>query len=329
MTSEHLIRLIARLYPAAYRAEHGEEVLSTVRDSLSSSRRGTAALELADLAAHALRERVRFTATSRSGAVAATAAPLAAGSAIALSLVFLVFAETPWAPERGFDWNVWHRFGPFATLGPLAYLAWLLVFVAVLAGRGGTARLLTAMAMALSAAIVPLSHLTKIQRPPAYMLVALALFGLIVLAAPSDPIRRAMDRRVLTAWTVLLTGFLSGISLEYGLPQTQPALGDTRPLWYMGRDSIVAMGDLLPWALALLLVVSVLCLRLNRRLPLAAVAVTLPWAVFVHGISGRPSPVLVALVCAAGLAGLIPPLSLLDTRDRTDRRVVLPDGDPD
>jgi hypothetical protein len=117
MTSERLIRLITRLYPADYRAERGEEILSTVRDCLSSLRRGTAALELADLAGHAFRERIRLTAISRSGAVAATSAPLAAGSAIALSLAF---AEPPWAPEQNVNWHIWQRFGhsPPSDLSP-------------------------------------------------------------------------------------------------------------------------------------------------------------------------------------------------------------------
>lgn len=321
MTSERLIRLIIRLYPVAYRTEHQEEILSTVRDSLSSLRRGGAALELADLAGQAFRERVRLTATSMAGAVLATAAPLAAGSAIALSLVFLVFAELSREPIQSVGWRT---FGPFATLGPIAYLAWMMVFLVAVAGRDRTARLMTGTATALSVVIVPLAWFTGMQRPLGYVPAALVLFGVIVLAAPVDPMRRSpLERRPLTAWMVLFTGVLSIIVLDYGLAErtlVAPRFSLPRLLWYFGTDANAALGSLMPYALGLLLVVSVLCLWLNRRLFPAVIAVTFPWAVFAYGASERPSVLIVASLCAAGLAGLVLTLSVIDRRRRASAR---------
>jgi hypothetical protein len=125
-----MFRLVIRLYPAAHRAAHGDEIMSTARDSLESQGPLGVLRELADLTVHALRERTRLTATSAVGAVATAAAPLAAGSAVALSLVFLAFAE----------WTSGGLGHPFATLGAIPYLAWLLVFLSAVVKRAGAAR---------------------------------------------------------------------------------------------------------------------------------------------------------------------------------------------
>lgn len=101
-----------------------------------------------------------------------------------------------------------------------------------------------------------------------------------------------------------MAGILSGICLEYG------------PLWYWGNDTIEAMGALLPVALGCLFVLSLLGLRLNRRLPFAVAVVALPWAVFCFGTPGRPSPVFVAIAGAAALASVFPLLRTIDTDHR-------------
>ncbi|MCO6010746.1 hypothetical protein NE236_37885 [Actinoallomurus purpureus] len=306
MTSDRLFRLIIRLYPAAYRTAHEAETVSTARESLASQGRVGATRELADLTVHALRERTRLTATSAVGAVAAVAAPLAAGSAVALSLVFTAFAE--WTKRRAGNSQPAHGFGPFATLGAIPYLIWILVFLAAVFGRGAAARRLTGIAMAASVALVPLAHLTHMDRPRLYVLGSLVLFGMIVLAAPIDPLGRSpLDRRALTVCTLVMTGILSGISLEYG------------PLWYWGNDTIDAIGALMPGALGFLLLVSVLCMRLNRRLPFAVIVVMFPWGVFCYGTPGRPSLFFGGVVCAAALAGFVLLLPKIDVDHRRDR----------
>lgn len=188
------------------------------------------------------------------------------------------------------------------------------MFLAAVSGHGGAARVLAGMATAVAVALVPLDHLTGMNRPPLYMLGALTLFGVIVLAAPADPLRRApLDRGGLTVYTVAMTGILSGISLEYGLPALSYP-GGSRPLWYYGTDAITAMGHLMPYVLGLLLAGSLLSLRPNRRLPLGVAVVTFPWALFVYGTPARPSAVLVAVVCAAGFAALILRIGAVESR---------------
>jgi hypothetical protein len=133
------------------------------------------------------------------------------------------------------------------------------------------------------------------------MLGSLALFGLITLAAPTDPLGRSpLDRRMLSACTLVMAGILTGIRLEYG------------PLWYFGNDTIEAMGALLPVALGGLFVLSLLCLRLDRRLPFAVAVVALPWAVFCIGTPGRPSRVFMGIAGAAALAAVFPLLRAID-----------------
>jgi hypothetical protein len=302
-TTDRFIGLIVRLHPPAYRAEHHAEIASTARDSLAAQGRLGAVRELADLAAHALRQRTGLAATSAPGAVAAAAAPLTVASAIAVSGVFLAFAEWDWwdgiyPPEIG------PRVGPFTTLGPVAYIAWLLVLVAVIFGRGGAARSLTRLATAVSIAIVPLAWSTALERPPLFVLSALVLLGTVALAAPVDPLGRSpLDRRVVIVGTLAIAGFLSAISFGYG------TLDRPRPLGYR-VGSIHAIGYWTAVALVTLLVVSLLCLRLDRRLPLVAAVVAYPWAVLAYGAyltspAPAPVPLTAAAMCVAGLIGLV------------------------
>lgn len=109
--------------------------------------------------------------------MAAGAAPLAAASAIALSGVSLVCAEWAWSPDPYIRDPHLGTLGPFPMLGPIVYLTWLLVFLMTIAGRAGAARLLTAVAVVASGAIVALAWLAGVDRPRLYLLSALALFG--------------------------------------------------------------------------------------------------------------------------------------------------------
>jgi hypothetical protein len=118
-------------------------------------------------------------------------------------MVFLAFAE--WAGGQG-----GRGFGPFATLGAIPYLVWLLAFVAAVVKRPGAARRLAGVAVAVSIALVPLAQVAHLDRPRLSMLGSLVLFGLITLAAPTDPLGRSpLDRRALSACTLVMAGILT------------------------------------------------------------------------------------------------------------------------
>ncbi|WP_329519054.1 hypothetical protein [Spirillospora sp. NBC_01491] len=291
-----LIRFVVRLHPKVDRAE----ITSTLQDTLAEQGRASAARELADLAAHGLRQRTGLTAASPAGALLASVAPLATASAVALSSLFLLFAEWDWKPNPyGRNPSVDHL-GPFDTLGPIAYFMWLLVSLAALRGRGGAVRLLAAVAVVATLVIVPLASFTGVDRPPLYLLSALSLFGVIVLAAPVDPLRRpTRDRRTLATGTAAVFLILTIFVLGYG----EAFSGAARPLWY--RDgSTGPMGVMVECSLVVALVASVLCLRLNRRLPLTVAVVGLPWVVFALGTGARPGSFTAAVLSGAGLIAL-------------------------
>ncbi|GII57567.1 hypothetical protein Pth03_59560 [Planotetraspora thailandica] len=305
--SERLIRIIVGLYPLAYRAEHQSEITSTARDSLAGRGPIEAVREAADLAVHALRQRIGLTVGSVPGTLAASAAPLAAASAIALSGVFLVCAEWTWAPNPYLRDQYLGHLGPFPTLGPIVYLTWLLVFLTTITGRSGVARFLTAVAVAASVAIIPLAWLTGVDRPRLYLLSALTLLGSIVLAAPVDPLKRLpSDRKTLVIATVTITGILSAATLVHGFiyADSLPWATPVAP-WYLSPVVLKDVGSLVGPVLVTALIVSAVCMRWNRQLPLAIVMVALPWAVFAYGASEYRLNRLAAIgTCVAGLIAL-------------------------
>jgi hypothetical protein len=112
----------------------------------------------------------------------------------------------------------------------------------------------------------------------------------------------------------------------------------TRPLWYrdlpalqfLGEPAIQLLGESVVAALVTALAVSLLCLRLNRRLPLAITVLAYPWAVFVYGtLAESPglAPVPAAAMCAAGLGAFGLAVATVSAVCRAGRRGALRTGD--
>ncbi|MFJ2582939.1 hypothetical protein [Kitasatospora aureofaciens] len=78
------------LYPAKYRAAHGEEIAAVFAETVQDTGPGTALREWTALAAHALRLRTRLSSTDPLGRIAAGAAPFILAGAAGLSMVRLL-----------------------------------------------------------------------------------------------------------------------------------------------------------------------------------------------------------------------------------------------
>ncbi|MFF3715988.1 hypothetical protein [Streptomyces prasinus] len=80
-----MIDVLVRLYPAAYRAAHGQEIVDVHREMTAGLPRAVRLRADADLAAHALRVRLRLDSASSAGQLFAMAAPFALAAAAVTS----------------------------------------------------------------------------------------------------------------------------------------------------------------------------------------------------------------------------------------------------
>src|SRR5688572_18858499 len=140
-------RRLLLAYPPGYRAERGDEILSTLLDEARPGQRYPTFRDAIDLLVHAIRRRAGVT------------ADFDAGLAIA----------APWALAiaAGISAFVWWQVEPLIpTVGPAVYAAWVL---AALAAR----KLVVAMAIAVTA-VAPFAALsTSAERPPLWIVIPL------------------------------------------------------------------------------------------------------------------------------------------------------------
>ena len=275
-------RLIA-LYPPDYRNAHGAVIRGTLLDA-ADARGGRAPLtELAGVAAHAVRLRLGLNSDAAVGRVATAVAPLAAGSAVALSLVLLVFGEwAPWIVKDGH----YHlgEVGPFFTLGSVAYLFWALIALAALAVGGALGqriiRVGAGSAALLGLALVPVAAVAELQRPPMHVLAALALFGLLVVAAPRDA-AQALDEFV----NVFL-GVASALTLGFGLTLAPELDRDWGAQYMFYIRDVTSLAMVIPvMATLAILGIAVFCRR-DRRWLAATIVTSIAWVPYSLGLYG-------------------------------------------
>ncbi|WP_434739302.1 hypothetical protein [Micromonospora sp. SH-82] len=246
---ERRYRKLLRVYPTSYRQARGAEIIGTYLDLAESERRWPSILDVTDVLAGGIRERLR----------AVGAADLLPGVRLAAVLSFITATTLAgfWAAaETVTVSDTWGSpsFGPFATTGIVVWASWLLAAVVhVLA----PARVHIAIGLALSttAAVVPVAALFELPRPYMFVLVPQAMLGFLALAIPTHTARRhrLMPLTVAAAAALIAAGALSGRStwfyrFSYGgafLPEAGAALlltamltaailslrGDTRGLW--------------------------------------------------------------------------------------------------
>ncbi|MFD8424888.1 hypothetical protein [Streptomyces sp. NPDC059466] len=213
--------VLARLYPAAYRAAHGQEIVDVHREMTAGMPRPARLRADADLAAHALRVRLRLDSASRAGRLLALAAPfaLAAGavnSGLHLTRWYAGLVLSP-APVRV---QLSTMEGPWALYLLLSLLVCVGAVIA-LTGRWGLGVGVAACGLLGTAAQWAVG--TRVYDDEAVSPVAALLTVAVVLACPPD---RRGDRRwsaaagamAAVAWfpVVVVDTRAFGVTTDYG-----------------------------------------------------------------------------------------------------------------
>jgi hypothetical protein len=187
MSDEQLTLAYRKLlfaYPQRYRAERGDELIGTYLE-MTGDRRGPRLADATDLILGGLRQRLRGRGLAGlpDGLPIAAALAMAAGSALAV--FFLLTVEPGRVSTEG-----WLRVGPFATLGSVVFVAWLLAAVTAAVAPGAPTRLAVAGTIATLLVVTVLSKqslaIVQIDGLPAYIIVPLLGLALIALAQTRD-----------------------------------------------------------------------------------------------------------------------------------------------
>jgi hypothetical protein len=173
---------LLRAYPLDYRRSRGAEIVGTYLDLAGPDRRWPSPADAVDLVRGGLRQRLR----------AAGLLGLAAGARFAAVPSFLVasalagvwsVAEADPAPA---EWGIPH-FGPFASLGVVAWAAWLIAVLTAALSPGRATRAVLGVALLVTVATVPASALTGLPRPPLFVLLPQVVLGAMALLLPGQP----------------------------------------------------------------------------------------------------------------------------------------------
>ncbi|QKW18452.1 hypothetical protein HUT16_04665 [Kitasatospora sp. NA04385] len=260
-------RLLMGLYPARYRAAHGADIAAVFAETTGGLPRRAVLRERFDLAAHALRLRLRIGPTDPVGRVLAGAAPVALALAAGRCLFFLLtqLHETAYRLLHPYP-NLGRG---YAVLGAALLLAgtlpWLLALALTVLGRWRAARITGVLAALTGAGIQWWEGVYAMWEVG--FLVGLLLIGVLGLLAPAD----LVDATARGRWEA------AGLALGVGLPMT---VVGPQGLTFLD-DVDLSVGVLLPAWLCTVTAVALL-LRLSGRRPdrlrAAGVALgALPW----------------------------------------------------
>jgi hypothetical protein len=187
MSDEQLTLAYRKLlfaYPQRYRAERGEELIGAYLEMAGDRRRPQFA-DATDLILGGMRQRLRSAGLAglADGLPIAAALAMAAGSALAV--FFLLTVESGKVPTVG-----WLRVGPFATLGSVVFVAWLLAAVTAAVAPGTPTRLAVAGTIGTLLVVTVLSMkslaMIQVEGLPAYIIMPLLGLALIALAQARD-----------------------------------------------------------------------------------------------------------------------------------------------
>ncbi|MFF4340667.1 hypothetical protein ACFY00_12100 [Kitasatospora sp. NPDC001540] len=308
-------RLVMRLYPDRYRAAHGQDIAAVLAETTEGLNRREVLREHVDLAAHALRLRLRIGPTDPAGRLLAGAAPLALAIAAGRALAFL--------PAQSYE--AVHRIRhPFPNLGlGQAVLAavllladslpWLLALAFALAGRWRAARTTGALAALTGIGLQLLEPVDTLWQ--VYCIVVPAIVGALLLLAPTDLVdTTARGRREAVGLALGIAVPMIAV-IRYGIPFLGPL-----PLSYVSTLTL--------WQCTVTAVL--LLLRLSGRRPdgLRAAGVLLaplPWltnlALAVADSSQRLSVVVLyggACLAPAAVAAALAAAAHVGRRARTN-----------
>lgn len=209
---ERHYRRLLLAYPAAYRAERGDEIVGTYLDAAGSDQRLPSVADATDVIRGGLRQHLRANRATGLIAGAPVAATFALTAAVVLAAVWLAYVELPPAPS----WWVRAQVGPFRSLGALVWIAWLGAGLAALALPARLTRWVVAAALAATVAAEPVAALSGYDRPPLLVLVPQLALGLLALGWPTRPAWTARLAPTLAGTVaVLLTVRIGGAAYDY------------------------------------------------------------------------------------------------------------------
>ncbi|GGM61988.1 hypothetical protein GCM10011608_53880 [Micromonospora sonchi] len=297
---ERRYRRLLRAYPTDYRRDRGDEIVGTYLDLAGPGRRWPSLADAADLGRGGLRQRLR----------AAGATDLIPGVRLAglLALITAAFLAGFWTlverngpdPELGVP-----GFGPFVSVGVIAWLAWLAPALLMLFAPGRPTRVAVTVAVLATAMVPVVSGLADVPRPPLYALASQFALGVLALAVGN---RLPLPARALPG-TAALAGAGTALFL----------VGPAHWSWYGWRpeDILPATGGML-LALAIVLAIG-LGIRRDAQGGWTVAALLTPIGLLsVHilaGIvdavaSGAPRPTYPTLIATAVAVALLGPALL-------------------
>ena len=301
MSLERAYRRLLLAYPAHWRAQRAEEVLSVLLDTAEArgARRPSAA-EALDLVGHGLLARTAGLGAVLDARTRELTALLALASLTALSLLCLLMAEWwPWPvtplppeamPEPAVPVSDWPGTpGPFLTLGGPLFLALLLPALLAMAGRPRAGRLLLLGLVPVVVAVPLIARVLELNRPALWTLCGLLAFSGLALLAP---VRRG-------ALLAVLSAAMSAAAL-CAVVANSASGSDERSDFYYSYDRLQNLVDHAPLAVAL-----VLAFAAGRRAVLPAALVGACWLATLAAQSGaRGSGRSLSLPLATGAVGL-------------------------
>ncbi|MFJ8434056.1 hypothetical protein ACIQ9P_22410 [Kitasatospora sp. NPDC094019] len=221
------------LYPAEYRAAHGEEINAVFAEAVRHAGPRTALREWVALAAHAVRLRTRLGSSDPAGRILAGAAPALLAGGAALNLIHLWFGALP--PVSDAHWM----------LGAAQTTPWALALLCLTLGRWAPARalVLAAVAVRVGVAVAALFHpaaaFTRSPELPGLW----AVTAVLVLIAPPDAVDLSRPGRAWAIGSAAAVALpLSGLTALWlgtrpedypalAFPPLQQALLDLSPAW--------------------------------------------------------------------------------------------------
>ncbi|MFJ1931923.1 MULTISPECIES: hypothetical protein [unclassified Kitasatospora] len=183
------------IYPAAYRASHGEEIAAVFAESVEGADRRTVLREWVTLAAHAARLRTRLSSGDPAGRALAGAAPFLLAGGAALAFVQLVM--TFFVADTRFDLMGLHTTAATA-VGAVQAAPWVLALLGAGLGHWGAARLLVLVGVLarIGAAVGYAVHPAGVLFLSLHQLPLWLLLGVPLLIAPPDGVDQRVRARV-------------------------------------------------------------------------------------------------------------------------------------
>ncbi|MEV0534280.1 hypothetical protein [Kitasatospora sp. NPDC050463] len=302
------------LYPAAYRASHGEEIAAVFAESVQGGDRGTVVREWAALAAHAARLRTRLSSRDPAGRILAGAAPfmLAGGAGLAtVHLVMGLFLTVPLFELGGSNATA------TAVVGAVQTAPWILALLCAALGRWGYARVLV-----LAGTLARIGAFAGYFVHPAgafaqylFLLPLWLLLAAPILIAPPDAVDQSTRGR--TGVTIA--------ALALALPMTALVLrwpwrgaGDySEPVFSTGLQTLLDVSSAWPaFVMATAHLVQLAAARPDRLRAAGTALAVLPWTVMLAApyywrpprdlaeLARNAAVVAAFLIVATGLAAL-------------------------